>query len=89
MMPNGDFITSEKGLARVNIYDAAGKFKGAVAGPETLVDDKELAKRACADCSVGAGFDVAHEESGRVLVLDPFRMVVRPFTPKAKLEAVT
>lgn len=83
MMPNGDFITSEKGLARVNIYDAHGEFKGAVAGPDILVDDKELAKRACADCSVGAGFDVAIEESGRVLVLDPFRMVVRPFTPKA------
>lgn len=88
VMPNGDYITSEKGLARVNLYDAAGKFKGAVAGPETLVDDKELAKRACADCSVGAGFDVAFEEStGRVLALDPFRMVVRPFTPKAKPEA--
>ena len=83
MMPDGDFITSEKGLARVNIYDAEGTFKGAVAGPETLVDDKELAKRACADCRIGAGFDVAHEESGRVLVLDPFRMVVRTFTPKA------
>lgn len=82
MMPDGSFITSEKGLARVNIYDATGNFKGAVAGPETLVDDKELAKRACADCSLGAGFDVALEESGRVLVLDPFRMVVRTFTPK-------
>ncbi len=89
MMPNGDFITSEKGLARVNIYDAAGEFKGAVAGPDILVDDKELAKRACGDCSVGAGFDVAIEESGRVLVLDPFRMVVRPFTPKSKTEAET
>ncbi len=82
MMPSGDFITSEKGLARVNIYDPQGEFKGAVAGPELLVDDKEIAKRACADCSVGAGFDVAIEESGRILVLDPFRMVVRPFTLK-------
>ncbi|MCB1090655.1 MAG: hypothetical protein KDL87_03940, partial [Verrucomicrobiae bacterium] len=81
MLPNGDYVTSEKGLARVNIYSPEGEFKGAVAGPETLVDDKELAKRACSDCSVGAGFDVACEESGRVLVLDPFRMVVRPFTP--------
>ncbi|MCB1234254.1 MAG: hypothetical protein KDM91_04205 [Verrucomicrobiae bacterium] len=82
MMPDGSFITSEKGLARVNIYGPDGQFKGAVAGPETLVDDKELAKRACSDCSVGAGFDVALQDDGRVLVLDPFRMVVRPFTPK-------
>ena len=83
VMPDGNLMTSEKGLARVNIYDREGNFKGAVAGPETLVDDKELAKRACADCSVGAGFDVAVEnETGRVLVLDPFRMAVRTFTPK-------
>ncbi|NOX98287.1 MAG: hypothetical protein GXP30_00875, partial [Verrucomicrobia bacterium] len=89
MMPNGDFITSEKGLARVNIYSPEGEFKGAVAGMDILIDDKELAKRACGDCSVGAGFDVAIEESGRVLVLDPFRMVVRPFTPKAETDSKT
>jgi len=88
MMADGSYITSEKGLSRVNVYDAHGKFKGAVAGPDTLVDDKELAKRACGDCSVGAGFDVALEESGRVLVLDPFRMVVRTFIPKVK-KAIT
>ena len=56
---DGGFITSERGLARVNIYSASGSFKGAVAGPETLVDDKQLAKRACADCRQGGGFDVA------------------------------
>lgn len=89
MMPNGDFITSEKGLARVNIYGPEGEFKGAVAGMDILIDDKVLAKKACGDCSVGAGFDVAIEESGRVLVLDPFRMVIRPFTPKAETEAKT
>lgn len=80
---DGGFITSEKGLARVNIYSANGSFKGAVAGPETLVDDKELAKRACADCRLGGGFDVASDEGGRVFVLDPFRKSVRVFTPKA------
>ncbi len=84
MMPDGSFITSEKGLVRVNVYDAKGKFKGAVAGPDTLVDDKVLAKEACGDCSKGAGFDVTIEESGRVLVLDPFRKVVRTFTPIVK-----
>lgn len=76
----GRFITSEKGLARVNVYSPAGVFQGAVAGPETLVDDKELAKRACADCRLGGGFDVALDESGRVLLLDPFRRTVRSFT---------
>jgi hypothetical protein len=89
MMPDGSCITSEKGLARVNIYGPEGKFKGAVAGPETLVDDKALAKRACGDCRLGAGFDVALEESGRVLILDPFRMAVRTFTPKETTQLST
>jgi hypothetical protein len=80
---DGGFITSEKGLARVNIYSSSGSFQGAVAGPETLVDDKELAKRACADCRLGGGFDVARDESSRVFVLDPFRKTVRMFTPRA------
>lgn len=81
LAPNGDYITSEKGLARINVYGPDGKFKGAVAGPDMLVEDKALAKQACNDCSVGAGFDVAIDDNGRVLALDPFRMTVRVFKP--------
>ncbi len=80
----GEFITSEKGLARINLYTADGAFNGAVAGPETLVTDKELAKQACNDCTVGAGFDVAIAENGDVLTLDPYRKVVRRFRMKGQ-----
>jgi hypothetical protein len=78
----GDFITSEKGLARINVYGADGRFKGAVAGPNMLVTDKELAKRACTDCTVGAGFDVTLAANGDVLALDPYRKVIRRFRSK-------
>jgi len=78
----GDVVTSEKGLARIKIHRADGSFLGVVAGPETLVDDKALAKRACRDCRIGAGFDVALEENGDVAALDPFRKTVRRFRPK-------
>jgi len=81
--PDGKFVTSEKGLNRIKIYDAKGKFEGVVAGPETLVKDLDLAKKACADCQVGFGFDVACDSSGRVLALDPATKTVRVFTPKA------
>jgi len=81
MTRNGEFITSEKGLARINVYDADGGFVGAVAGPSQLVTDKALAKRACQDCSVGAGFDVAVAPNDDVLALDPFRKTVRRFRP--------
>jgi len=77
----GDFITSEKGLTRINLYGADGTFKGVVGGSELLVDDKELARRACDDCTVGAGFDVAVHPDGTVIVLDPFHKSVRTFLP--------
>lgn len=79
---SGQFITSEKGLARINVYAADGTFKGAVAGPNMLVTDKELAKRACIDCTVGAGFDVTLAANGDVLTLDPYRKAVRRFRPR-------
>lgn len=81
---SGEFITSEKGLARINVYSAAGILRGAVAGPETLVEDKELARRACLDCSVGAGFDIAETSDGHVLALDPYRKTVRSFETLAR-----
>jgi hypothetical protein len=79
---DGDFITSEKGLARINHFTGDGEFLGAVAGPDTLVEDKELARKACEDCTIGAGFDVAMNLQGDVLALDPYRKTVRTFTPK-------
>jgi hypothetical protein len=82
LTPAGDFITSEKGLARINVYAADGRFKGAVAGPNMLVTDKELAKRSCVDCTVGAGFDVTLATNGDVLTLDPYRKIVRRFRSK-------
>lgn len=82
LTPAGDFITSEKGLARINVYAADGSFKGAVAGPNMLVTDKQLAKRACTDCTVGAGFDVTLDANGDVLTLDPYRKIVRRFRSK-------
>ena len=78
---SGNFITSEKGLARINIYSSEGVFSGAVAGPETLVEDKKLARRACVDCSAGAGFDVAVDARENVFALDPYKKTVRCFAP--------
>ncbi len=82
LTPDGDFITSEKGLARINHFTGDGEFLGAVAGPDTLVEDKELARKACEDCTIGAGFDVTINPQGDVLALDPYRKTVRTFTPK-------
>jgi len=80
MLEDGSFVTCEKGLTRVKIYDAGGAFVGVVAGPEQLVESGTVG--ICyfpAECQAG-GFDVAVDTTGRVLVLDTIKNVVRTFT---------
>ena len=58
-MPDGRFVTSEKGLVRIKVYDAKGKFLGMVAGPSQLVKNEQT-------LSV---YRVACDSAGRVLAL--------------------
>ncbi len=75
---DGGYITSEKGLARVKLHDADGKLLGLVAGPDFLVQDPKLAKRAG---EAAGAFDVALSADGQVHVLDPYSAKVRSFQP--------
>ncbi|MCD6392616.1 MAG: hypothetical protein J7M40_03825 [Planctomycetes bacterium] len=82
LLPNDDFVTCEKGLNRVKIYDHDGRFKGVVAGPRQLTPD--LALDICQSpkqCRFG-GFDVAADSKGTVYVLDTHKNMVRIFDPK-------
>lgn len=69
IMPDGSFVTSEKHIVRVKIYDAAGIFKGIISGQEQW--DKDA-----------VGLDLAVDSKGRVLVLDPQAEVVRIYAGK-------
>jgi len=69
VLPDGGFVTSEKGLPRVKVYDSQGKFQCVVAGCESFTDDTILA-------------GVAVDSKGRVLVLDPVKKSVRVFVKK-------
>jgi len=68
MLPNGSFVTSEKGIPRVKVYDADGGFVTAVVGCDGLNTEYE-------PC------EVATDRKGRILVLDPGKKVVRIFEP--------
>jgi len=81
-LPDGRFVTSEKGLNRIKIYSATGKFLGVVAGVEHLVKDLKSAMQACTNCQIGFGFPVACDAAGRVFALDLATRDVRIFTPK-------
>ena len=80
MLEDGSYITCEKGLVRVKIYDPDGNFVGVVAGPQQLVETGVA--QICylpENCQKG-GFDVAVDAKGRVFVLDTIKNIVRIFT---------
>ena len=82
ILPDGGFVTAEKGLVRVKVYDADGEFIGVVAGPDQLGWIEPL--RVCktpAECKA-KGFDLAVDGRGRIYVLDTLRNVVRVFEKK-------
>lgn len=69
LMPDGSFVTAEKGLPRVKIHNIDGSLRCVVAAPDQF--DEGV-----------AGLDVAADQKGRVYVLDPGRGEVRIFEEK-------
>lgn len=69
ILPNGSFVTSEKGIARVKIHDPTGEFRTVVAAPELFAEGT-------------GGLDLAVDAQERILVLDPKAGVVRIFVKK-------
>jgi len=79
ILDNGSFVTVEKGLVRVKVYDVDGNFVGVVAGPEELVKPREA--KICqipANCQAG-GFDLAVDNKQQILILDTLRNVIKTF----------
>ncbi|NQT54093.1 hypothetical protein HQ576_18705, partial [bacterium] len=64
VMPNGRFVTSEKGLPRVKLYGPNGNFLGVAAGSDRFKDGTE-------------GLDLAVDTEGHILVLDPGTRSIR------------
>ena len=85
MLPNGDLVTSEKGLRRVKVHAPDGKFVCLVAGPDVLGSGETSAGEAIpADgAAESSACPVAVDRAGRVLVLDAHRGEIRVFVPKA------
>ncbi len=82
LLPDGGFVTAEKGLVRVKVYNSDGAFVGVVAGPAQLAKGQPL--RICdtpEECR-GNALDIAAGADGRVYVLDPTDNVVRVFQRK-------
>ena len=80
VLPDGGFVTCEKGLVRVKIYNSGGSFVGVVAGPEQFgAGGKSSICTLPEECQTG-GFDVAVDQAGRIFVLDTVDNIVKVFT---------
>lgn len=87
LLPEGrGFVTAEKGLTRVKVYDSDGAFQGFVAGPESFTRHDSLCNAADYDPS-RVGLDVDVDNKGRVVVLDPATAELRIFV-SATVEAI-
>jgi sugar lactone lactonase YvrE len=68
-MPDGSFITSEKGLVRIKIYDQSGKLLSVVAPPSLFKEE-------------GKAPDICIDEEGTIYALDFDKDMVRIFEPR-------
>ena len=69
LMPDGSFVTAEKGVPRVKICNIDGSLRCVVAAPDQFDEGT-------------VGLDVAADRQGRIYVLDPVRGKVRIFEEK-------
>ncbi|MBK7175319.1 MAG: hypothetical protein IPH84_19375 [Bacteroidales bacterium] len=69
LLPDGSFITAEKGIERIKLYDKDGNFECIVASPDSFEEGT-------------TGLDLAIDRSGQILVLDPMQTKIRVFRLK-------
>ncbi|MCY2930797.1 MAG: PQQ-binding-like beta-propeller repeat protein [Planctomycetota bacterium] len=77
LLGDGRFVTCEKGITRVKLYDAAGRLAGVIAGPEAFVRHDRLARQE--QTGDAAPLAVAVDSRGAVWVLDPSTRELRRF----------
>ncbi len=68
-LPDGRFVTSEKGLVRIKTYKPSGEFEGVVAAPSKFKDEGEAP-------------DIATDRQGNIYALDFDKKMIRVFEPK-------
>ncbi|MBN2581079.1 MAG: NHL repeat-containing protein [Pirellulales bacterium] len=81
VLPDGRIVTGEKGIARVKVYNAEGKFQCVVVGPDVLTPTPAAVAESRDEHRL-LPVDLAADRQGRILVLDPAARRVRIFVEK-------
>jgi len=83
LLPDGRYITCEKGLPRVKVYSVQGQFECVVAGPESFPENAKTG--AISDKSDGmlGGLDAIVDSRGRICILDLVTATVTLMKAKA------
>jgi len=68
-LPDGSFVTSEKGMIRIKTYKPSGEFSGVVAGPTKFAEN-------------GHAPDLAVDNQGSIYALDSDKKLLRLFVKK-------
>jgi hypothetical protein len=68
-LEDDSFVTSEKGIARVKIYNRIGNLVSVVAAADLFIEGT-------------VGLDLAVDSAQRIYVLDPMQKAVRIFAKK-------
>ena len=83
LLPDGRYVTCEKGLPRVKVYSPEGVFESVVAGPESFPENaKSGINKTRADCMLG-GLNAAVDSQQRIYILDLVANDVRVMKRKA------
>jgi len=69
VLNDGSFVTSEKGLVRIKVYDASGKLKSVVAPPDKFIEE-------------GKAPEVVADDKGNIFALDFDKKMIRIFELK-------
>lgn len=76
ILPDGNFVTYEKGLDRIKVYDPTGKFLCVVAGPGSFKGQSDFH---CSQATLVN--DLTTDSNGNIYVLDAYNLV-RVFSKK-------
>jgi len=68
-LPDGSFVTSEKGMVRIKTYKPSGEFSGVVAAPSKFVENGEAP-------------DIVVDNKGNIYALDLNKKMIRLFVKK-------